>query len=64
MEARAEGGTRDFDVVVWGATGFVGQLVCEQLAAKYSADVRPAFETCCVFRQTSVRKYRLRNTAA
>ncbi len=27
---------KDFDVVVWGATGFVGQLVCEELASKYA----------------------------
>lgn len=26
---------RDFDVVVWGATGFVGRLICERLARKY-----------------------------
>ncbi len=27
---------KDFDVIVWGATGFVGQLVCEELASKYA----------------------------
>ena len=29
-----------YHVVVWGATGFVGQLVCEALASKYSSPVR------------------------
>ena len=37
--ARADAGNRDFDVVVWGATGFVGQLVCQRLASQYT-DVR------------------------
>ena len=27
---------KEFHVVVWGATGFVGKLVCEELASKYS----------------------------
>ena len=26
---------RPFQVVVWGASGFVGQLVCERLATEY-----------------------------
>ena len=28
---------RDFDVVVWGATGFTGRLVAEYLLARYGA---------------------------
>ena len=28
---------REFDVVVWGATGFTGRLVAEYLAATYPA---------------------------
>ena len=31
----------DFDIIVWGATGFVGRLVARQLAARCrSGDVR------------------------
>ena len=40
MAARSDTENRDFDVVIWGATGFVGQLACEHLASKYLADVR------------------------
>jgi short subunit dehydrogenase-like uncharacterized protein len=29
---------REFDVIVWGATGFTGQLVVEYMASKYGAD--------------------------
>ena len=29
---------RDFDIVVWGATGFTGRLVAEYLFAKYGTD--------------------------
>lgn len=29
--------TRPLDVVVWGATGFTGRLVCEHLARDYTA---------------------------
>ena len=32
---------RDFDVVVWGATGFVGRLICERLARKYQVRSPP-----------------------
>jgi short subunit dehydrogenase-like uncharacterized protein len=35
----ADGG-RDFDVIVWGATGFVGKLVCQRLAQLYQGEVR------------------------
>jgi short subunit dehydrogenase-like uncharacterized protein len=28
--------TRKYDVLVWGATGFTGQLVCEYLTHHYS----------------------------
>ena len=27
---------RQYDIVVWGATGFTGQLVCEYLASNYN----------------------------
>ena len=30
--------TREFDVIVWGATGFTGQLVAEYLAQTYGSD--------------------------
>lgn len=30
--------TREFDVVVWGATGFTGSLVCEYLLQHYGVD--------------------------
>lgn len=33
-------GNRDFDVVIWGASGFVGKLLCERLAKKYQGEVR------------------------
>lgn len=33
-------GDKEFDVVVWGATGFVGKLVCERLAYKYQGEVK------------------------
>lgn len=36
----ANSGEKDFDVVVWGATGFVGKLVCERLARKYQGKVK------------------------
>ena len=29
---------REFDVIVWGSTGFTGQLVVEYMASKYGAD--------------------------
>lgn len=29
---------RDFEVIVWGATGFTGQLVCKYLFAQYGAN--------------------------
>lgn len=38
---------RDFDVVVWGATGFVGKLVCERLARKYQVRCRIRILNCC-----------------
>ena len=28
-------GKREFDVVIWGATGFTGKLVAQYLAANY-----------------------------
>lgn len=31
---------RQFDVVIWGATGFVGKIVCEKIAKKYQGEVR------------------------
>ena len=31
-------GTTPYDIVVWGATGFVGQLVAEHLVSQYPAD--------------------------
>jgi len=30
--------TRPFDIVVWGATGFAGQLVADHLTGQYSPD--------------------------
>lgn len=33
--AANQGGQRAYDVLVWGATGFVGQLVCEQIVREY-----------------------------
>ena len=30
--------TREFDLVIWGATGFTGQLVVEYLAQNYGVD--------------------------
>jgi short subunit dehydrogenase-like uncharacterized protein len=30
---------RPYHVVVWGATGFVGKLVCEHIARDYQARV-------------------------
>jgi short subunit dehydrogenase-like uncharacterized protein len=32
-----EGETRDFDIVLWGATGFTGRLVAEYLVGRYGA---------------------------
>ena len=29
--------TRAFQVIVWGATGFTGRLVCEHIASDYQA---------------------------
>lgn len=31
-------GKRPYDVVLWGATGFTGGLVCEYLAERYASD--------------------------
>jgi hypothetical protein len=31
------GDARAFDVLVWGATGYTGRLVCEALATQYQA---------------------------
>ena len=31
---------REFEIIVWGATGFTGQLVCAYLAERYGADLR------------------------
>jgi short subunit dehydrogenase-like uncharacterized protein len=39
-KAGASRGAREFDVVVYGGTGFTGRLVCEHLAREYSG--RPA----------------------
>ena len=38
------GREREFDILVWGATGFVGRLAARQLAArcKNGSDVRRA----------------------
>jgi nucleoside-diphosphate-sugar epimerase len=33
---------REFDVIVYGATGFTGRLVAEYLAERYGVDVRGA----------------------
>ena len=35
MSDSAASGTRPFDIVVWGATGFTGRLVVEYMAARY-----------------------------
>jgi len=32
--------TRPYQIVVWGATGFTGKLVCEHLAKNYQSKVR------------------------
>ena len=32
---------RDFDLIVYGATGFTGRLVAEYLARTYSDDAAP-----------------------
>ncbi len=32
---------REFDIILWGATGFTGQLVAEYLLARYGADGSP-----------------------
>ena len=29
---------REFDIILWGATGFTGQLVAEYLATSYGAN--------------------------
>ena len=29
---------REFDLILWGATGFTGQLVAEYLATQYGVD--------------------------
>jgi short subunit dehydrogenase-like uncharacterized protein len=34
-----KGAGREFDVVVWGATGFTGKLVCEHIAKNYQVRV-------------------------
>ena len=51
---------RDFDVVVWGATGFVGRLICERLARKYqvrSCTSPPASCSTNVHSQTRLMRW-------
>jgi short subunit dehydrogenase-like uncharacterized protein len=51
---------RDFDVVVYGASGFTGRLVCEHLARDYSGkpNAKPAAEAPTVLPQTGNPKVR------
>ena len=37
MQTKSNQTNRDFDVVIWGATGFVGRLVAEYMARFYPA---------------------------
>ena len=36
MPAKGGGSSRNYDIIVWGATGFTGKLVAEYMAKYYS----------------------------
>eukprot|EP00803_Ostreobium_quekettii_P002918 evm.model.scf_2725.1 EVM.evm.TU.scf_2725.1 scf_2725:11911-17424(-) len=38
--ATAPGGARPYQIIVWGATGYTGRLVCERLATEYQGKCR------------------------
>ena len=54
---------RDFDVVVWGATGFTGRLVAEYLLERYGcgADLRWAVLAGADLRRASLEGANLAN---